>query len=135
MALKNFLVLGVFLAALLMFSLDDVAHARELTEANESEGKNGLRIKSGEVDTTPVEDMDMVVGTVEDMVVLGTVEDMVILGMVVATAVDMDVGMVAGMGVRVEDMAVDTEVDTVVVGVTVEDMVVVVGTKKQLNGT
>ncbi len=34
MALKNFLVLGVFLAALLMFSLDDVAHARELTEAN-----------------------------------------------------------------------------------------------------
>jgi hypothetical protein len=95
------------------------------------------------VDTTLVEDMDMVVGTVENMVVLGTVvgtvEDMVILGMVVATAVDMDVGMVAGTVVRVEDMAVDTEVDTevdtVVVGVTVEDMVVVVGTKKQLNGT
>ncbi|KAF0918642.1 hypothetical protein E2562_025576 [Oryza meyeriana var. granulata] len=39
MALKNFLLLGIFLAALLIF-FQDVAHARELTEANESEGKN-----------------------------------------------------------------------------------------------
>ncbi|KAB8102275.1 hypothetical protein EE612_033689 [Oryza sativa] len=38
MALKNLLLL-VFLTALLFFFLD-VAHARELSEASESEGKN-----------------------------------------------------------------------------------------------
>uniref|UniRef100_A0A0E0PX12 Glycine-rich protein n=1 Tax=Oryza rufipogon TaxID=4529 RepID=A0A0E0PX12_ORYRU len=91
MALKNLLLL-VFLTALLFFFLD-VAHARELSEASESEGKNvkpsgmpgvedqkwgggyhhggGYGYGGGEVVTVVAVAMVVVEATEEDKVVVG----------------------------------------------------------------
>uniref|UniRef100_A0A0D3GFW5 Uncharacterized protein n=1 Tax=Oryza barthii TaxID=65489 RepID=A0A0D3GFW5_9ORYZ len=75
MALKNLLLL-VFLTALLFFFLD---------------GRQGSRIRSGEVDIITVEDTDTVVGMVEDMDVLDmVVVTVVAVAMVVVEATEED---------------------------------------------